>query len=96
MTLQGSLRAIAVAIALSCGAITPNLAAADGGDTLKTDIDAFFHRMQLAAADRLGSSFGLLFQGSMYDRARAVFEETPFVGHDWFALGVTLGLSLEE
>jgi peptidoglycan hydrolase-like protein with peptidoglycan-binding domain len=53
MTLQGTLRAIVVAIALSCNAVAPDLAAAAGGDTLKTDIDAFFHRMQLAASDRL-------------------------------------------
>jgi hypothetical protein len=44
----------------------------------------------------LGARFGALFYGGMYDRATARSDGAPYVGQDSFALGATLGLSLEE
>jgi hypothetical protein len=44
----------------------------------------------------LGARFGALFYGGMYDRATARSEGVPYVGQDSFALGATVGLSLEH
>jgi hypothetical protein len=44
----------------------------------------------------LGARFGPLSYGAMYDRATARSEGAPYVGQDSFALGATVGLSLEQ
>jgi hypothetical protein len=44
----------------------------------------------------LGTRFGLLSYGSMYGHAAARSEGVPFEGQDSFALGLTVGLSLEQ
>jgi hypothetical protein len=44
----------------------------------------------------LGARFGVISSGRMYDRSTAGLEGVPFLGQDSFALGLTLGLSLER
>lgn len=48
-----TLRALVVATVLLCGAVAPNLASADDAGAFKSDIDAFFQRIEIASDGRL-------------------------------------------